>query len=72
MDPKRPSLPTYCTMDNAGPEGAIFGIALAIIGASLSEPHTSVTALRTRVCMRVWTNHLPSILNECIQIFHDD
>ena len=24
-----------------------------VIGASLSEPHTSVTALRTRVCMLV-------------------
>ena len=34
-----------------------------IIGASLSEPHTSVTALRTRVSMLValfvWTDHLP-------------
>ena len=33
------------------------------IGASLSEPHTNVTALRTRVCMLVclfvWTDHLP-------------
>ena len=40
------------------------------IGASLSEPHTSVTAL----CMRVyaWTDHLPQILNQCIQIFHND
>ena len=28
-------------------------VTLHIIGASLSEPHTSVTALRTRVCMLV-------------------
>ena len=27
--------------------------ALEFIGASLSKPHTSVTALRTRVCMLV-------------------
>ena len=48
-----------------------------IIGASLSEPHTSSTALRTRVChiyiyMLAWTDHLPEILNERIQIFHED
>ena len=34
-----------------------------IIGVSLSEPHTSVTALRTCVCMLAcllaWTDHLP-------------
>ena len=30
---------------------------LVVIGASLSEPHTSVTALRTRVYL--WTDHLP-------------
>ena len=34
-----------------------------VIGASLSKPHTSVTALRTCVCiylsMLVWTDHLP-------------
>ena len=44
-----------------------------LIGASLSEPHTSVTSLRTCVCMfaclRAWTDHLPKILNEHIQIF---
>ena len=34
-----------------------------IFGASLSEPHTSVTALRTHVCIRrtiyLWTDHIP-------------
>ena len=47
---------------------------------SLSEPHTSVTALRMRVCiyahiyayMLAWTDHLPEILNERIQIFQED
>ena len=38
----------------------IFGI---VIGASLSEPYTSVTALRTRVSIRLsgrlWTDHIP-------------
>ena len=33
-----------------------------VIGASLSEPHTSVSSLHTRVCMfaclLAWTNHL--------------
>ena len=51
-----------------------------MIGASLSEPHTSVTSLRTCVCMFVclfvcllaWTDHLPKILNQRIQIFHED
>ena len=45
---------------------------LVIIGASLSEPHTSVTSLRTRVCIYLcllarllaWTDHLPEILNK--------
>ena len=36
---------------------------LEIIGASLSEPHTSVTALHTHVCiyacLLAWTDHLP-------------
>ena len=36
----------------------------AFFGASLSEPHTSVTSLRTRVCIYAWTNHLPEILNK--------
>ena len=44
----------------------------ALIGVSLSEPHTSVTSLRTCVCMLAWTDHLPQILNEHIQIFHED
>ena len=35
-----------------------------IIGASLSEPHTSVTALCMRVCMYAWTDHLLEILNK--------
>ena len=38
-----------------------------LIGTSLNEPHTSVTALRTRVSIRLsdylWTDHLPEILN---------
>ena len=34
-----------------------------LIGASLSKPHTSVTALRTRVYVYLWTDHLPEILN---------
>ena len=48
-------------------------MALAVIGVSLSEPHTSMTSLRTYVCMfaclRAWTDHL---LNERVQIFHED
>ena len=47
-----------------------------LIGASLSEPHTSMTALQTCVCictcMFVWTDHLPEILNGQIQVFHED
>ena len=43
-------------------------IQIHIIGASLSEPHTSVTALRTRVSVYPsiypWTDHLPEILNK--------
>ena len=38
-----------------------------IIGASLREPNTSVTALRTCVSIRLsdylWTDHLPEIIN---------
>ena len=46
-----------------------------IIGASLSEPHTSRTALWK--CVNVHTyvlacGHIPYILNERIQIFHED
>ena len=40
-----------------------------IIGASLSEPHTSVTALCTCMCMSVCLSvcgHIPKILNERI------
>ena len=55
-------------------EKYIIGMARSnndIIGASLSEAQTSVTALRTRVsiylsiCLSVclWTGHLPEILN---------
>ena len=47
-----------------------------IVGASLSEPHTSVTSLRTRVCIYLcllacllaWTDHLPDILNKRVNI----
>ena len=35
-----------------------------LVGASLSDPHTSVTSLHTCVCMLAWTDHLPKILNE--------
>ena len=31
MDPKRPGLPTYCTMDSAGLDGAIFSISFAVV-----------------------------------------
>ena len=31
----------------------------SLIGTSLSEPHTSVTVLHTRVCIYLWTDHLP-------------
>ena len=42
-----------------------------LVGASLNEPHTSVTSLRACVCMLVcllacllaWTDHIPEILN---------
>ena len=41
---------------------------LRVIGARLSEPHTSMTPLRTRVCnyasLLAWTNHLSKILNK--------
>ena len=43
------------------------GRGMVIIGASLIEPHTRVTALHTRVSIRLtiylWTDHLPEILN---------
>ena len=55
-------------------EGGYVGVT--VIGASLSEPHTSMTALHTCVCIYaclfVWTDHLPEVLNERIQIFHED
>ena len=42
------------------------------VWASLSEPHTSVTALRMCVCMYAcllaWTDHLPEILNKHLYI----
>ena len=48
------------------------GIKLkAVVGASLSEPHTSGTALRRCVCIRP-CGHIQYILNERIQIFHKD
>ena len=40
-----------------------------IIGASLSEPHSSITALLAWLCMLVLTDHLLHILNEYIQLF---
>ena len=47
-----------------------------LIGASLSEPHTSVTALRMHVCIYkccfAWTDHIPWTSNEHFQIFHND
>ena len=45
----------------------LFKVSAVVIGASLSEPHTSVTALRTCVCMSVCLSvcgHIPKILNE--------
>ena len=51
----------------------------AIFGASLSKPHTSVTALRTRVCIYLsiylclfGPTTYRKFLNQRIQIFHDD
>ena len=42
-------------------------LTVSVIGASLSEPHTSVTVLRTGVSIYtyvyLWTDHLPEILN---------
>ena len=35
------------------------GIIAVVIGASLSELHTSVTTLLTCVVMFAWTDHLP-------------
>ena len=47
-----------------------------LIGASLSKPHTSVTALRMHVCIYiclfVGLFGLTTYRNEHIQIFHDD
>ena len=45
-----------------------------IIGASLSEPHTSVAALRTRVylCLLACLLRPTTYRNERFQIFHDD
>ena len=34
-------------------------VCVVFIGASLSEPHTSVTALCLRVCIYAWTDHIP-------------
>ena len=49
-----------------------YPVKLKLIGTSLSEPHTSVPALRTHVCMLVclfvWTDYLSWSLNERIQI----
>ena len=46
-------------------------ILLKVIGAGLSEPHTSVTALRMCVCMYVCMSvcgHIPKILNKRVEI----
>ena len=59
---------TSCTWHMIHPNWS----SVLIIGASLSEPHTSVTSLHTCVCMLAcllacllaWTDHLPKILNE--------
>ena len=58
-------------------EKYLLAIAKYIIGASLSEPHTSVTALCTHVCMLVCLlvgldRPLTVNFNERIQIFHND
>ena len=53
-------------------EGSIIGhlprrisrISTLFIGASLSEPHTSVTSLHTHVCIYAWTDHLLETLNK--------
>ena len=43
----------------------IFVGSQTLIGASLSEPHTSMTPLRNAcVCVHAWTDHLPEILNQ--------
>ena len=38
-------------VDRALSQNSGFGVSHTIVGASLSEPHTSGTALRTCVCM---------------------
>ena len=40
-----------------------------IIGVSLSEPHSSITALLAWLCMLVLTDHLLHILNEYFNYF---
>ena len=48
-------------------------IKWSVIGASLSEPHASVTALSTCVCiylaMLVWTDHLHKFQMNAFKIF---
>ena len=61
---------TWALMENN--KSALPGLIICLegmIGASLSEPHTSVTALRMCVCMSVCLSvcgHVPKILNERI------
>ena len=67
--------PKLCHLKNGAVTSLIktlTGIKLkAVVGASLSEPHTSGTALRRCVCIQP-CGHIPYILNERIQIFHED
>ena len=52
--------------------GLLSVIFCTVIGASLSEHHTSMTSLRMCVCiyacllacLLAWTDHLPEILNK--------
>ena len=45
-----------------------------VIGASLSDPHASVSSLHTCVCMFACLLGPTTYreLNECLQIFHED
>jgi len=45
-------------------------LLVCVIGVILSEPHTSVTSLRTCMCMLAWTEHLPKVLNQQISCAH--
>ena len=65
-------LETICSQNGIGQQEAMF---YRLVGASLSEPHTSVTALRTRVCMLVGLFGPTTYRNfemSAFKIFHDD